>query len=404
MIRNTGRPARRSIPASTSSSVVGSAQCASSNTTSTRSHPCQAFQAPDQHVEGLLLLTLRAEIEPGVAVAERDRKHGSKQRRILRRKTPRRHDRLQLAEPILRRVRASEPDLAFPSRDDRIQRVVLMMWRAEIPQAEMSLLGQPFRQRGEETRLTDPGLTGQQHHATIAGDRLPPLAQQEFQLLRHGPRSVPACRRTAPPIGRKARSPGARARLVATVLKPFSSTGPRSSISNSRLVWRVRGIAHHDRVRRREALQAGGQMHGFADRHQLPCRAGSHQVADQHKAAGDADAYRQVLRGRRIDDRQARPDGTLGMRLVGMGPAEIDQQAVADDASDITTGGGHGGGDVHLECAEKVAHLLGVELGRERGRADDVAEQNGYLATLGRCGVTFLVRARHPMPSRHAGP
>ena len=79
MILNTGRPARRSIPASTSSSVVGSAQCASSNTTSTRSHLCQTFHAPDQHVEGLLLQTLRAEIELGIAVAKRDREHGRKQ-------------------------------------------------------------------------------------------------------------------------------------------------------------------------------------------------------------------------------------------------------------------------------------------------------------------------------------
>ena len=116
-----------------------------------RSHPCQAFQAPDQHVEGLLFQTLRAEIEFGIAITKRDRKHGRKQRRIVWRNATGRHGRLQLAEPILRRVRARESDLTLPSGDDRIQRVVLMIRRAEIPQVVMSLSGKSLLQRGQET-------------------------------------------------------------------------------------------------------------------------------------------------------------------------------------------------------------------------------------------------------------
>ena len=349
-----------------------------------RSHLCQTFQAPDQHVEGLLFQTLRAEIEFGIAVTKRDREHGRKQRRILWRKTTGRHGRLQLAEPILRCVRASESDLTLPSGNDRKQRVVLMIRRAEIPQVVMSLSGKSLLQRGQQTRLADPCLTGQEHHATIARDRLPPLTQQEFQLLvaAHD-RCLRAGEERLRPTGKRGlpvHAPDPLNRAEA-----FQVDRPEVLHFEQRAGLRMRGITHHNRVGRRERLQPGGQMHGFADRHQLPCRAGTHEVTDQHKAARDADTYRQLLRKSCIDDRQARPDGALGMRLVGIGPAEIDQQAIADDASDITPGCGHRGGDVQLKRAEKVTHLLGVELGRERRRADNVAEQNGYLASLRRC-------------------
>ena len=69
-------------------------------------------------------------------------------------------------------------------------------------------------------------------------------------------------------------------------VETFQVDRPRSSISNSRLVC-ICGIAHHDRVGRGERLQPS--RCSFADRHQLPCSAGTHKVTDQHKAACDAD-------------------------------------------------------------------------------------------------------------------
>ena len=78
------------------------------------------------------------------------------------------------------------------------------------------------------------------------------------------------------------------------VLKPFRLDRSEILHLEQQAGLGVGDVTHHDRVGRRERLQPSGQIHGFADRHQFPCRTGAHKVANQDKAARDADPYRQM--------------------------------------------------------------------------------------------------------------
>ena len=97
-----------------------------------------------------------------------------------------------------------------------------------------------------------------------------------------------------------------------------------------------------------ERLQPRGEVRGLADHRLLLCGAGAQQVAHDGEAAGDADACGQPLAGwRNLADRlqrgQGGAHGALGIGLVGLRPAEIDQDAVA-----------HVLGDEALEAADRL--------------------------------------------------
>jgi hypothetical protein len=69
--------------------------------------------------------------------------------------------------------------------------------------------------------------------------------------------------------------------------------------------------------------------------------------------------------------------------LVGLGIAEIDQYAIAHVPSDETSGLDDEIGTATVVRADDLLHILGVEPGRECSRADEVAEHDRELATLG---------------------
>src|SRR5262249_52201236 len=64
------------------------------------------------------------------------------------------------------------------------------------------------------------------------------------------------------------------------------------------------------------------------------------------------------------------------------GPAEVDEQAIAEFPGDVAAEAPDGGGGGLLVLPDDVAPLLGVELLRERRRADQVAEEHRQLAAL----------------------
>ena len=118
-------------------------------------------------------------------------------------------------------------------------------------------------------------------------------------------------------------------------------------------------------------------------------RADADEVADHDKPGGDADAHLQGNAGgglelrHRLDQRKPGPDGAFGVMLDGLGIAEIGQYPVANVPGDETAGTGDEIGAAAVVRADDLAHVLGVEPRRERGRANEVAEHDRELTALG---------------------
>ena len=115
-------------------------------------------------------------------------------------------------------------------------------------------------------------------------------------------------------------------------------------------------------------------------------------VGDHHRPGVEADAHGQarpvaggeggVERPHGVHDRQASPDRPFRVVLARGGPAEVDEQAIAEFPGDVAAEAPDGAGGGLLVLRDEVAPLLGVELLRERRRADQVAEEHRQLAAL----------------------
>src|SRR4029453_19613190 len=67
--------------------------------------------------------------------------------------------------------------------DEGIERAVLMMRRAEVPQARMRLGSDVLGKCHREPRLADAGLPGDQHHPSFATLHLLPASDKQFDIL-----------------------------------------------------------------------------------------------------------------------------------------------------------------------------------------------------------------------------
>src|SRR4029077_2049072 len=115
-------------------------------------------------------------------------------------------------------------------------------------------------------------------------------------------------------------------------------------------------------------------------------RAGADQIADDDEAGGDADPHVQrLLCGEpadRLDDREPGAGRALGIVLMRLGIAEIDQHAVAHIFGDKTVKAGDGVGDAAVVGADDLAQILGIEARRQRRRTDQIAEHHRQLPPL----------------------
>ena len=119
-----------------------------------------------------------------------------------------------------------------------------------------------------------------------------------------------------------------------------------------------------------------------------PC---ADQIADHDQAGGDADPHLQRRRRPASSfatasiKRQPGPHRALGVVLMRLRIAEIGEHAVAhvlgdepaERAATISA-------TAAVIGADDLAQILGIEPGRERGRADEIAEHDRELAALGR--------------------
>ena len=144
-----------------------------------------------------------------------------------------------------------------------------------------------------------------------------------------------------------------------------------------------RGGDHH-RVGRGRVLHARRDVRGLAEDLAV--------VRDHDRPGVQTDAHGQarpvpggeggVERLQGVHDRQARPDRPFRVVLARGGPAEVDEQTIAEFPGDVAAEAPDGAGGSLLVLRDEDTQLLGVELLREWRRADQVAEQNGQLPAL----------------------
>ena len=145
-----------------------------------------------------------------------------------------------------------------------------------------------------------------------------------------------------------------------------------------------------------QRLQTGGEVWRLADDAPLLRSTRADQIANDDEASGDADPHVQrLLCGEpadRVDDREPGASRALGVVLMRLGIAEIDQHAVAHILGDKTAKAADGVGDAAMVGADDLAQILGIEARRQRRRTDQIAEHHRQLAPLG--GVLRLHAGR----------
>ena len=135
------------------------------------------------------------------------------------------------------------------------------------------------------------------------------------------------------------------------------------------------------------ALQTCREVRRLADDCLLLSSTRSDQIADYDQPGSNAHAGLQWSAGlqsaNRLDQLQPRPYRPLGVVLVGLRIAEIDQHAVAHVLRYEPAEALHSLGDALLIGGNDLAQVLRVHARRERCRTDEVREHHRDLAALG---------------------
>ena len=200
---STRAPAIRSRASPTSSSVVGSIQCASSSTISTGRRRGEPEELLDQRGQRAGAPLLRGEVRRRVAAARVDPEQRRDQRRRLADVVrPLAQQRLELVE--LRRLGVGGLEAGGEAEllGHRPERGAGVVGRALVAQRRVLLALDRVEHGPDQPRLADAGLADQEHRLALAGRGLPPALEHERQLL------------VAPDHGRRpARPPGLEAAL-----------------------------------------------------------------------------------------------------------------------------------------------------------------------------------------------
>jgi hypothetical protein len=144
----------------------------------------------------------------------------------------------------------------------------------------------------------------------------------------------------------------------------------------------ARTFSDDDGVRLGTPLQPRRKVRRLADDAPLLRLTRTDQVANHHKASSDADAgLKQSTRFQpthRLDQLQPRPDGSLGVVLMGLRIPEVDQYAVAHVLRYEPTETLHGLCDRLLIRRNDLAQVLWVH-------ARSSAKAGGVLCAATRC-------------------
>ena len=138
----------------------------------------------------------------------------------------------------------------------------------------------------------------------------------------------------------------------------------------------ARAVGDDNRVRLREPLHAGGQVRGLADDPTLlrdaptPIRSPT-TTSPVAMPIRTRKVTRPERRRNRRDHREPGAHRSLGIVLMGLRIAEIDQHPVAHVFRDKAVKAADRIGDRAVIGADELAQILGIESRRERGRADE---------------------------------
>ena len=268
--------------------------------------------------------------------------------------------------------------------------LVSVVRRAEVQEAGVGLAGEALLDRAGDPGLADPRLAREEHHAALVLlPGLPPPPEQQVDILlapdERRRRPLPPCsasNRLSTALSRSTR----HARTGSA--KPFASTAPRSAYSKRPPIRRCVLCRDHDRVRFGQRLQPGGEVRRLADDRLL--LRGARADADRRRrptrwrCRRGREAARLVAQSAdRIDKRQPGSDRPLGIVLVRLRVAEVDEHAVAHVLGDEAVEAGHGLGDAAVIRSDHLAQVLGIEPRRQRRRADEIAEHHSELPPLG---------------------
>src|SRR5215471_18541768 len=126
-----------------------------------RPAPRFAFELLQQRLQQLLPFALRTEAE--VDAGTRQREQLGQQRNIVVILYSRSEQRPQFAELRFDSIIVDKSGGVFELRNEGKEGAVLMMRRAEIPQAPLPLIRKALQQRFRQPRLADARFTGEQH-------------------------------------------------------------------------------------------------------------------------------------------------------------------------------------------------------------------------------------------------
>ena len=130
------------------------------------------------------------------------------------------------------------------------------------------------------------------------------------------------------------------------------------------------------------------------------------QIADHDEPGRDADADSQRNAGdgiqlrRRLDERQARMHGALGVMFVRLRISEICQDPVAHIFGDEAAGPGDEVFAAPMIGADHFPHILGIQPRRQRCRADEVDEHHSQLTAFGESGSRSRLGRRYRLRDR----
>jgi len=135
-------------------------------------------------------------------------------------------------------------------------------------------------------------------------------------------------------------------------------------------------------------LQASRQVRSLSDDHLLLRRLLADGVTDDDHAGCNSNPHLQGLPGRKQEladlrhEIEPNPHGAFSIVLVRLRVAEIGEESVAHVSGDIPAHPSDHRGATSLEPADHVAQVLGIERGRQKRRADEIAKKDGQLASL----------------------
>jgi hypothetical protein len=278
------------------------------------------------------------------------------------------------------RVVARESGGAAELVDERIERAVLVIGRAEIAQAQVWLGAEAIYQCCSDARFADAGLAGDQHDLAIPGLGARPAPQQQVDLLvaadQRGQRRAAQCLEPARDDARTQHLPCRHRRGDAPQFD-----GAEVAVVEEVAEQPARARGDNDSVRLGQGLQPGGEVRRFADDRLFLRRAFADQIADDHQPGRDPDA-RLELDGLGIeptdslDHPQPGPNRPLAIILMRSRVAEIDQNAIAHVLGDKAVEAPDDVGDGAVIRGNDLAQILRIELRRKLGRSHEIAEHH----------------------------